>query len=64
MTSLYTETSVIGRLLSIFSTLFPSATKPTRYLLTWFLIGQLALESAPSVRAFTGSSCRGRRTRR
>lgn len=50
MTSLYTETSVIGRLLSIFSTLFPSATKPTRYLLTWFLIGQLALESAPSVR--------------
>lgn len=50
MTSLYTETSVIGRLLSIFSTLFPSVTKPTRYLLTWFLIGQLALESAPSVR--------------
>lgn len=50
LTSLYTETSVIGRLLSIFSTLFPSATKPTRYLLTWFLIGQLALESAPSVR--------------
>ena len=50
MTSLYIETSVIGRLLTIFSALFPAATKPTRYLLTWFLIGQLALESAPSVR--------------
>ena len=50
MTSLYTETSVIGRLLKIFSSLLRSATRPTRHLLAWFLLGQLALESAPSVR--------------
>ena len=50
MTSLYTEKSVIGRLLTIFSSLFPSATRPTRHLLAWSLIAQLALESAPSVR--------------
>ena len=50
MTSLYTENSVIGRLLTIFSSLFPSATRPTRHLLAWLLIAQLALESAPSVR--------------
>ena len=50
MTSLYTEKSVIGRLLTIFSSLFPSATRPTRHLLAWLLIAQLALESAPSVR--------------
>ena len=50
MISLYTEKSVIGRLLTIFSSLFRSATRPTRYLLAWFLMGQLALESAPSVR--------------
>ena len=50
MTSLYTENSVIGRLLTIFSSLFRSATRPTRHLLAWLLIAQLALESAPSVR--------------
>ena len=50
MTSLYTEKSVIGRLLTIFSSLFPDATRPTRHLLAWLLIAQLALESAPSVR--------------
>lgn len=50
MTSLYTEKPVIGRLLTIFSSLFPSATRPTRHLLAWSLIAQLALESAPSVR--------------
>ena len=50
MTSLYTENSVIGRLLTIFSSLFPAATRPTRHLLAWLLIAQLALESAPSVR--------------
>ena len=50
MTSLYTEKSVIGRLLTIFSSLFPSATRPTRHLLAWSLIAQLALELAPSVR--------------
>ena len=44
MTSLYTEKSVIGRLLTIFSSLFPSATRPTRHLLAWLLIAQLALE--------------------
>ena len=50
MTSLYTENSVIGRLLTIFSSLFPAATRPTRHLLAWLLIAQLALESASSVR--------------
>lgn len=50
MTSLYTENSVIGRLLTIFSSLFLTATRPTRHLLAWLLIAQLALESAPSVR--------------
>ena len=50
MTSLYPEKSVISRLLTIFSSLFPSATRPTRHLLAWFLIAQLDLESAPSVR--------------
>ena len=50
MTSLYTEKSAIGRLLTIFSSLFPAATRPTRHLLAWLLIAQLALESAPSVR--------------
>ena len=50
MTSLYTEKSVIGRLLTIFSSLFHSATRPTRHLLAWLLIAQLALESASSVR--------------
>ena len=50
MTSLYTENSVIGRLLTIFSSLFLIATRPTRHLLAWLLIAQLALESAPSVR--------------
>ena len=50
MTSLYIEKSVIGRLLTIFSSLFPDATRPTRHLLAWLLIAQLALESAPSVR--------------
>ena len=49
MTSLYTENSVIGRLLTIFSSLFLTATRPTRHLLAWLLIAQLALESAPSV---------------
>ena len=50
MTSFYTENSVIGRLLTIFSSLFPAATRPTRHLLAWLLIAQLALESASSVR--------------
>ena len=54
MTSLYTEDSVIGRLLTIFSSLFPAATRPTRHLLAWLLIAQLALESAPSVRCLYG----------
>lgn len=46
----YTEKSVIGRLLTIFSSLFRSATRSTRHLLTWFLMGQLTLELAPLVR--------------
>ena len=39
-----------SRLLTIFSSLLCSATRPTRHLLTWFLLGQLALKSASSVR--------------
>lgn len=50
MNLLYYKDSTIGRLLAIFASFFPTATKPTRYLLTWFLLGQLALKSAPSVR--------------
>ena len=62
MTSSYTENFVIGRLLTIFSSSFSSATRPTRNLLAWFLIVQLALESAPWCVACSGSSCRSRRT--
>ena len=50
MSQLYTSQPTVNRLLTIFSSLFRSATRPTRHLLAWLLIAQLALESAPSVR--------------
>jgi len=50
MSQLYTSQPTVNRLLTIFSSLFHSATKPTRHLLAWLLIAQLALESASSVR--------------
>ena len=50
MNILYSNNSVIGRLFKYFSTYFASATRPTRVLLTWMLIGMLALEAMPSIR--------------
>ena len=50
MSQLYTSQPTVNRLLTIFSSLFHSATRPTRHLLAWLLIAQLALESASSVR--------------
>lgn len=50
MSQLYTSQPTVNRLLTTFSSLFRSATRPTRHLLAWLLIAQLALESAPSVR--------------
>ena len=50
MSQLYTSQPTVSRLLTIFSSLFHSATRPTRHLLAWLLIAQLALESASSVR--------------
>ena len=50
MSQLYTSQSTVDKLLTIFSSLFLAATRPTRHLLAWLLIAQLALESAPSVR--------------
>ena len=50
MSTLYTNNSVIGRLFQYFSAYFGSTTRPTRVLLTWMLIGMLALEGMPSIR--------------
>lgn len=50
MSQLYTSQSTVDKLLTIFSSLFPSVMRPTPHLLAWLLIAQLALESAPSVR--------------
>ena len=50
MSQLYTSQSTVDKLLTIFSSLFLAATRPTRHLLAWLLIAQLALESASSVR--------------
>ncbi len=50
MNLLYTKHSVIGRLFQYFSAYFGSVTRPTRILLTWLLIGMLALEGMPSIR--------------
>ena len=50
MSQLYTSQPTVNRLLTIFSSLSHSATRPTRHLLAWLLIAQLSLESASSVR--------------
>jgi hypothetical protein len=50
MSILYNNNSVIGRLFQYFSAYFTSATRPTRVLLTWLLIGMLVLEGMPSIR--------------
>ena len=50
MESLYNENSIIGSLFKIFNKIFLQATKPTRNLLTIFLIGLLANEHFLSVR--------------
>ena len=50
MESLYNENSIIGSLFKIFNKIFLQATRPTRNLLTIFLIGLLANEHFLSVR--------------
>ena len=50
MSILYNNNSVIGRLFQYFSAYFTSATRPTKTLLTWLLIGILVLEGMPSIR--------------
>ena len=50
MDTLYTNFGVIGILFQYFSAYFLSLTKPTRLLLTWLIIGMLALENVPSIR--------------
>ena len=50
MSILYNNNSAIGRLFQYFSAYFTSATRPTRTLLTWLLIGMLVLEGMPSIR--------------
>jgi len=42
MSQLYTSQPTVNRLLTTFSSLFPSATRRTRHLLAWLLIAQLA----------------------
>ena len=50
MISLYLENSIIGSLFRFFSTYFSTATRPTRFLLTWLVIAQVALQAFPSLR--------------
>ena len=50
MNSLYLENSIIGSLFRFFSQYFSAATRPTRFLLTWLVIAQLALQGFPSLR--------------
>ena len=50
MSILYNNNSAIGRLFQYFSAYFTSATRPTKTLLTWLLIGMLVLEGVPSIR--------------
>lgn len=47
MNSLYLENSIIGSLFRFFSTYFSTATRPTRFLLTWLVIAQVALQAFP-----------------
>ena len=61
MNSLYNENHILGRIFIKFMDLFPQATKPTKKLLTLFLIGQLYTEYFTSVRnlhnTFLSSVC-------
>lgn len=50
MISLYLENSIIGSLFRFFSPYFSTATRPTRFLLTWLVIAQVALQAFPSLR--------------
>ena len=50
MISLYLENSIIGSLFHFFSPYFSTATRPTRFLLTWLVIAQVALQAFPSLR--------------
>ena len=50
MNSLYLENSIIGSLFHFFSPYFSTATRPTRFLLTWLVIAQVALQAFPSLR--------------
>ena len=50
MNSLYLENSIIGRLFRFFSPYFSTATRPTRFLLTWLVIAQVALQAFQSLR--------------
>ena len=45
MISLYLENSIIGSLFRFFSPYFSTATRPTRFLLTWLVIAQVALQA-------------------
>ena len=50
MISLYLENSIISSPFRFFSTYFSTATRPTRFLLTWLVIAQVALQAFPSLR--------------
>ena len=50
MNSLYLENSIIGSLFRFISPYFSTATRPTRFLLTWLVIAQVALQAFPSLR--------------
>ena len=49
MNSVYLENSIIGSLFCFFSPYFSTATRPTRFLLTWLVIAQVALQAFPSL---------------
>ena len=50
MNLLYLENSIIGSLFRFFSPYFSTAIRPTRFLLTWLVIAQVALQAFPSLR--------------
>ena len=50
MNSLYLENSIIGSLFHFFSPYFSTATRPMRFLLTWLVIAQVALQAFSSLR--------------
>lgn len=50
MNLLYLENSIIGSLFRFFSPYFSTAIRPTRFLLTWLVIAQVALQAFTSLR--------------